>query len=297
MNQQQQQQIEETMAVISAMCRQEASYATCDYLSQHALNEQSLDVDMESRSLMVEWCYRVVSFTQMNNETVAIAMNILDRFMASSAAGPILADRRSYQLAAMTALYTAVKIFEPEALSPEIVAQISHNTYTTDEIESMEAHILSGVSWRVNPPTALAFVRQYMELISEDQLDKMSREMVYELAKLQTEAAVRDYDFLQVQASTIAYCALANAFGALSAPISLGPKTIATLESAVKGVSQELVCGAQQVLYQALVNQGCSLPAAATMDDCDNTAAKQQQEASQVREQSPSTSPRSVSVQ
>ena len=106
MNQQQQQQIEETMDVISAMCRQEASYATCDYLSQHALNEQSLDVDMESRSLMVEWCYRVVSFTQMNNETVAIAMNILDRFMASSAAGPILADRRSYQLAAMTALYT-----------------------------------------------------------------------------------------------------------------------------------------------------------------------------------------------
>jgi len=215
------------LETLDVMCRQEEHYQASDYLSLHASAASALhdddnnnddepfmlDVDVESRAKMAAWCRRVVDACEFDRETVSIAMNILDRFVSCTQAKPILADRRLYQLAAMTSLYTAVKVHEPEAIDPAMVCTISHGTYTVQEVEDMEAQILMGVSWRVNPPTPNAFVRQYLEL--NDQLDDFAKDLVYNLAKVQTDLSVADYECMAIKPSVTAYCAVMNALTSL----------------------------------------------------------------------------------
>jgi len=303
--------IETINDTIAAMCQQEKRYETCDYLFQ-AQEESSrpssccllddIDVDMECRTKMVAWCYSVVDFCQMSRETVAISMNILDRFMATPAAAQAMSDRRTYQLAAMTALYTAVKIHEPEALSPEIVSKISRDTYSEQEIEAMEVQLLNGVSWHVNPPTPLTFVRQCLSLISESELDEFTREAVYELAKVQTELSVQEYSFLQVKPSIVAYCSLLNALtsvGGVAQNAMLGgimeTITQALLPSLGCITDSKMVSDAQEILYGALAQQPVAQDIIKTSASRASSKATTLQAAASFHHPS-SASPRSVGV-
>ena len=72
--------------------------------------------------VMAKWCCEIADFCKYKRETVAIAMNCLDRFMSTPVGHQILLDRNAYQLASMTALYSAVKIHEQEAMDPNLVS-------------------------------------------------------------------------------------------------------------------------------------------------------------------------------
>ncbi|KAL7527307.1 hypothetical protein ACHAXR_001892, partial [Thalassiosira sp. AJA248-18] len=60
------------------------------------------------REKICEWFYGVVDHFDFNREYVSVAMSYLDRYLASRTV-----NRRVFQLAAMTALYLAIKLFEP----------------------------------------------------------------------------------------------------------------------------------------------------------------------------------------
>ena len=81
----------------------------------------------EWRSKICEWCYRVIDHFRYDREVVSVAMNFFDRYLVlvgsagaagvnsgvgsgSSSAVGIDIDSRTYQLAAMTALYVATKL-------------------------------------------------------------------------------------------------------------------------------------------------------------------------------------------
>lgn len=207
--------IQETL---TAMFRQEQAYTPQDCLHQETplpepvRNALHVDIDQDCRNKMVTWSYQVVDFCKFSRESVEIAMNYLDRFIATPAGQSALQDRNVYQLASMTCLYTAVKTHERQAMHPNVVAQLSQNTYTAQQVEAMEAVILGALQWRLNPPTSIAFVR---ELMMNIHLPKDTKEVVMELAKLQTELAVNDYKFLTTTKSTIAYCSLKNSLEAV----------------------------------------------------------------------------------
>jgi len=207
------------VCTLQAMRRQEESgYAVpVDHLNQqqHDLATPSVaigpqHVDADCRSKMAAWCYQVVDFCKFRRETVEIAMNYLDRYLMTPAGLSAKVDRKLYQLAAMTSLYTAVKIHEPEAMDPKLVSNLSRGTYTPEQVETMEFAILSALQWRVNPPTSLSFVRKFLDLIPADVVDDNARATSYEVTKYQTELAVNEYDMVSVRASTIAYCSLMN---------------------------------------------------------------------------------------
>lgn len=259
--------IECTMETIAAMCLQEKNYITSDYMNRslngplHERTTTDDEIDVDCRTKMTAWCYRVVDFCGFSRETVAIAMNILDRFMASLSPAAMQAkkNRRTYQLACMTSLYTAVKVHEPEVMNCAMLAKISHGTYTEEEIENMEFQLLPAVSWRVNNPTALSFVNQYLEVMSSNyDMDASTRDMIYELAKLQTELAVPEYDFLSVKASVIAYCSLMNATNIVATNAATSnpgmwvrlAKTIALQQN-----DAQLVASVQNCLYASILEQ------------------------------------------
>ena len=204
---------------LKAMCRQEAtgSYTKRDFLHQDvpvtslSRNALHIGIDVECRDKMCEWSYQIVDFCSFSRESVEIAMSYLDRFLLTRIGSAVLEDRNIYQLASMTALYTAIKIHERQALNPKVVSQLSRGAYTVEQIEEMETVILTALDWRMNPPTSVSFVREFMTIIPHDVVPAGAREIVLELAKAQTELAVSSYSLMATPASMIAYCALVNA--------------------------------------------------------------------------------------
>eukprot|EP00542_Grammatophora_oceanica_P009416 CAMPEP_0194026086 /NCGR_PEP_ID=MMETSP0009_2-20130614/393_1 /TAXON_ID=210454 /ORGANISM="Grammatophora oceanica, Strain CCMP 410" /LENGTH=282 /DNA_ID=CAMNT_0038664593 /DNA_START=78 /DNA_END=926 /DNA_ORIENTATION=- len=199
--------VEDVISSVEAMRRQEQETYHCeDYLytsSRGAPSRGPLAADVECRTKMAEWCYQVVDFCRFNRETVGIAMDMLDRYLMASPAA--IEDRKIFQLAAMTCLYTAVKVHEPEAMEPKTISGLSRGAYTVEQVEEMERQILVAIKWRVNPPTALSFVHHFLALTQVDASELM------DMAKFQTELAVSEYALAGIPKSTIALCALANA--------------------------------------------------------------------------------------
>jgi len=175
-----------------------------------------LAVDTDCRSQMVKWCYQIVDFCKFNRETAAMAISAFDRYLCTFQGREALHDTATFQLAAMAALYSSVKIHEPEIMGVDLVAQLSRGVYTVEQIEEMECNILRSVEWRVNSPTAMSFIRQFIELIPKTMVSPDLLEAAHDLSKFQTELAVGDYSFVTVPASTIAYSSLVNAFDCLS---------------------------------------------------------------------------------
>mmetsp|Transcript_27578 Transcript_27578/g.40731 ORF Transcript_27578/g.40731 Transcript_27578/m.40731 type:complete len:297 (+) Transcript_27578:163-1053(+) len=213
----------EIIYTIRAMKSQEAGYLSEDYLQMlqdrhenHFKNSNALDpgepaVDKECRFRMVGWCYQVVDFCEFSRDTVAISINYLDRFMSTFAGCHARTDRRTFQLAAMTCLYTAIKIHEPQALEPKVISELSRGSYTEEEITDMEREILEAMQWRMNPPTPLSFIQAFLSIIPDNVMKEIDREAVTETAKYQTQLAVLDYHFLSCSPSSIAIAALVNA--------------------------------------------------------------------------------------
>lgn len=253
-----------TLSTIAAMRRQEASYMQRDFLHQSSPQMPSANgpahVDIDCRSKMTAWCYQVVDFCKFHRETVEIAMNYADRFLATPAGLAALSDRTTYQLAVMTALYTAVKLHEPEAMDPKLVSNLSRGAYTPQQVEAMEAVMLGALQWKLNPPTALSFVRQYLDLLPGDVLDAGVRQTAYDITKYQTELAVNEYDFCSVFPSTTAYCSLVNSLESMG----LDAKVVAEISRVIASaagidVYDDKALNVQNWLYSSVVRQPSGL--------------------------------------
>ena len=250
--------MDEIVDTIVAMCRQESiGYSVVDYISKNV--DRKLDIDRDCRKKMVLWSYQVIDFCKFNRETVEIAMSYLDRFLCTPTGLHALYDRSVYQLAAMASLYTAVKIHEPEAMDPALVSKLSRGTYTPNEIEEMEFIIIQSLRWKLNPPTTLSFIREFINMTSIEALDEPTRILVYELCKFQAEFATSNNDFVEVQASEKAYHSFINSLECLH----VDPKVIHYIANMIEHAisiyasPHNHLCGnsiqVQSYLYSALI--------------------------------------------
>lgn len=248
--------MEEAIATIMAMRHQEdTGYLSRDFLHQPHIINLALDVDSDCRKKMCQWSYQVVDFCKFNRESVEISLNLLDRYLLTPAGVRALQDRSIFQLAAMTALYTAVKIHEPEAMDPKLVSSLSRGTYSPDDVEKMEQILLKSLNWRVNPPTALSFVRQFLDLIPAEAMKAEERKIAYDITKLQTEVAVSEYSFVNVKASVTAYCSLMNALEEILEPGVFKYVSVMLQEAAGIRTSDQQVMEVQKFLYSGVVRQ------------------------------------------
>jgi Cyclin, N-terminal domain len=213
--------IDETISKITIMCRQEENvYRTHDYLQVSAQTHHTsgIAIDKELRSQMCDWCDQVVEFCEMSHNSVEIAISYMDRFCATNEGVfcGVLSDRRTFQMAFMTALYTAIKINEPVCVSPLVISKLSQGLYSIDEIEVMESYMLTALKWRTNPPTTAAFLEQFLELFPELTSNPTLRLMIDDLTSVQIQSVISDYAFVTTKASTIAYFSLINAMQSLN---------------------------------------------------------------------------------
>merc|ERR1712224_844155 len=132
-------------------------YLVTDYLSDVPLADNnfvtaSTPVDAECRKTMARWAYSIADLCQYKKETIAIALNVLDRFLSTTIGRNVLFDRSQFQLATMTAIYSSVKIHEQQVMPPQLVSSLSRSVHSIPAIEAMELKMLMAIEWRINPP-------------------------------------------------------------------------------------------------------------------------------------------------
>uniref|UniRef100_A0A7S3Q287 Cyclin N-terminal domain-containing protein n=1 Tax=Chaetoceros debilis TaxID=122233 RepID=A0A7S3Q287_9STRA len=211
---------------LDVMKRQEQSsiYHISDCLSAQSTRKASLsssantNADIWCRSQMVQWCYAVVDFVHFNRETVLSAMQLLDRFVSTNTSKSInvIADRRQYQLAAMTALYLAIKIHEPQTLEIGMMVQLGKGAYASSDFYQMEFNMLSALKWHLHGPTATAYLEHLLPLLTLACESGNDRGHLRNHAQYYIELSTSDYDLVTVSPSKIAVAAIINSLRRLA---------------------------------------------------------------------------------
>jgi hypothetical protein len=194
------------VAMMQVMRRKEKDYTVVDYLNTELRCDEAIDEDC--RAKMVDWSVQIVDYCGFKRETVAISMNMLDRFVRETPLA--LVDRSIFQLASISCLYSAIKINEPKAISSETMATLSRYQFDRNQIEAMEQLILKTVKWLCHPPTTFAFGHYYCKLVAGSDTS-FDFDTLWEMTKVQLESVLNNYQMALVPSSSVAFAAVVNA--------------------------------------------------------------------------------------
>lgn len=150
------------------------------------------------------WYLDMVDYLEYNREVVSVAVNYLDRYVATCEV-----NLRKFHLAAVTAIYIAIKLFEPNGVNMASLLDWG-KPFVAENIIDMERIMLHSLKWYVHPPIPFSFCRYFMMFVSGD-IPRHIRHDINELARFLTELSVCEYWFVEKKPSSIALAALINA--------------------------------------------------------------------------------------
>lgn len=157
---------------------------------------QGMEVNERMRAVLVEWLMQVHSKFQLLQETLYMAVAILDRFLQVHPVG-----RKKLQLVGVSSLFVASKY--EEMYYPEIAdfVYITDNTYSKAQIREMEKTILVKLSFDLGRPLPLHFLRRASRCCHAEPEQHI-------LAKYFMELTLIDYDMVHYLPSIIAAACL-----------------------------------------------------------------------------------------
>ena len=100
-------------------------------------NSSAAGVNEDWRSKICEWSYQVIDHFDYDREIVAVSLSYLDRYLCKR---PV--NKRTFQLVAMTTLYLACKLYDPNKLRMSSLIELSRGYFTEEHITAMEGSIL-----------------------------------------------------------------------------------------------------------------------------------------------------------
>lgn len=230
-----QQEIVNLSEKLQVMLTQESTTYRCsDYLGQQSdslsttngnsrplaeSETQKSPVNAMWRDQLCTWAYDIVDHFDLDRETVSVAFSYIDRFVPRYQHH---INHKTYQLLAMTALYMAIKIYEPRKVGINSFISLSRGRFTSNHIVAMENVILETLSWNVHPPTPTTFLSHLFLLYpnADPRLGDISRFLA--------ELSVIDYSFVARLPSTIAMACILNAMEEVQVPSHI---TLEFLES------------------------------------------------------------------
>jgi Cyclin, N-terminal domain len=89
------------------------------------------------REKICDWSYQVIDHFDFSREVVSVALHYLDRYLSKRQV-----NKKVFQLATMTSLFLAIKLFEPGRISMTSMIDLSRGFFTVDQMVSMELSIL-----------------------------------------------------------------------------------------------------------------------------------------------------------
>ena len=242
---------------LAALLRTEASYLPESFrcLKHNESAESAEGPPLEDwRSKIVQWSFRVIDHFQLDREVVTIGMSLFDRFLAhlngnqtslgyspdctcSICTGELTS--KTYQLAAMTCMYTAMKCnsstdadvknlqSQGEIRNEDVYArrkvfklkafvELSRGQFTEHDVTRMELLVLHALEWKVHPPTAMTFVNHMMTFLPTQDITGphvgcsyyLIKHVMRELSRYLTELAVCLGQLSTARPSQVALAAL-----------------------------------------------------------------------------------------
>ncbi|XP_029126017.1 cyclin-A3-4 isoform X1 [Cajanus cajan] len=121
------------------------------------------DVNSSMRSVLVDWLVEVAEEYKLVSDTLYLCIAYIDRFLSLNAL-----SRQRLQLLGVAAMLVASRKYE-EIKPPEIedFCYITDNTYSKEEVVTMEADILKALKFELGGPTVKTFLRRFSRVGQE----------------------------------------------------------------------------------------------------------------------------------
>jgi len=193
---------------MQSMKRQEET----SYLYRKIMLAHPEEKSHESNDFMVwrekicYWTYSVIDHFNLSRRTVAISINMFDRYLATKANN---CDGSAALLVSLTTLYMAIKVHERKKIKLSTLVDLSRSQFSATDIENMELEILKSLQWFVHPPTPVDFISFFVKFLPPS-VSVPTRHNVFELSRYIVELAVCDPFLVEALPSTIAFSAVLN---------------------------------------------------------------------------------------
>ena len=193
--------MEEAADIIAVMQLQESTiYRRNDYLS---VPKYAKVVDGTWRQRIVEWMFGVVDHCSLRRDSVAVAVYYLDLCVEKG----VIESRQEFQLAAMTALQLAIKLYDSTVVKLDSMIKLGRGLFTEQDVIDMETKMLKALKWQVHPPTPICFLRQFLRLLPPV-VAPLARYVVAEVTRFISEISVCLYKFVDCPSSAVAYAGM-----------------------------------------------------------------------------------------
>lgn len=194
---------EEVLNILQIMQRQETTtYRRFDYLSGCSTSGSAV-VDGPWRQRIVEWMFGVVDHCSLRRDSVAVATYYLDLSVQKK----LISSRQEFQLAAMTALQLAIKLYDSTMVKLDSMVKLGRGLFVEKDVVEMERRMLDALRWQVHPPTPICFLRQYLRLLP-DHVSPMTKYLVAEVTRFISEISICLYKFVDCLPSVVAYAGM-----------------------------------------------------------------------------------------
>ena len=205
--------VDHCKTILSTMLRKEAHYVSVPYLrvTKDTNKNNAALLDVSCRTKICRWMFHTIDNLRFQRETAIIGMSYLDRFMSLPVplAKRARYNRRAYQLVAMSSLYIAVKITEPQTLSVSMISALSRGVYSVNDIVACEKAILTSLRWKVHGPTPVQFINYFLQLLPAAE-DSSVASKLFATSSSEVELATLDYACIPLRSSTVATAAILN---------------------------------------------------------------------------------------
>ena len=157
---------------------------------------------------------QVVDRYNIEREAISFGMSYFDRYVMKFPNE--CTTKEVCQLIAVTSLYLAVKVHDMKRSGTiEFFSQLSHDRFSTKDIEAMEQKILVGLGWYMNPATPQSFVYHFVQLLAAilPESAQSSLSHIYEVANYIAEVSLLRSSISHVKASILAFASFIIAIG------------------------------------------------------------------------------------
>ena len=156
------------------------------------------DINARMREILVDWLIEVHLKFKLEQETLYLTINIIDRFLERRAV-----TRDKLQLVGCAAMLLASKYEEIYAPEVRDFVYISDQAYTREQILAMETIMLNALEFNLTIHSPLKFADRYLRVIQKHNNDRFKFNVYYLL-----ELTNQEYSFVKYNASLIATAAV-----------------------------------------------------------------------------------------
>jgi hypothetical protein len=171
-------------------------------------NDSSSNQNLDWRYRISRWLLKASDELDLNRETALIALAYSDRFMISKvnmSSRVVAVEKEIYQLAAITSLFIASKLYEKKPLKMAKLLYYTQNIFQKQDILSIEGEILQANATFMYNPTASGFALMFLNGLSGN---SEHIKLLIENVEFLIQLAACDFFFINRKPSAVAVAAI-----------------------------------------------------------------------------------------